>query len=269
MAPEKRLNSADRKRLIIEAALPLFASRGVEGTTTKQIAQAADVSEALLYKYFPSKESIYEQMLDFLCTQVQSAAEQLVKMPKNTNSMVHVIYATLYFIYIGAESPEEKKMKTRLLSFSLLEDGKLIRSLLEKRFKIWIPHIVASMEAARDAGDMHEDDTPYDVKVWIIHHLAVGFSNMDMQENLVEYGCDEKGVLEHMARFALRGVGLKESAIDTYFNPEALYHFSVGIINQAIEKEKEYETSDDNSNDSKFCLRKLGRDSGGKGREDR
>ena len=47
-APRLRLDSEARRRRIVDAALPLFARKGFAGTTTKEIAEAAEVSEALL-----------------------------------------------------------------------------------------------------------------------------------------------------------------------------------------------------------------------------
>lgn len=235
MTNEKRLKSEDRKRSIIQAALPLFAAKGVEGTTTKQIAQAAKVSEALLYKHFPSKESLYEQIQEFMCSQAGMAASELVKMPCNTNSMIHVLYATLYLIYIGAESEEERQITSRLLSFSMLEDGDLMRTFLDNRFRVWIPQIIELMKAAQEAGDLDADDTPLELKVWMVHHLAVGFLKMNMQQ-IIDYGLEPKEILAHMARFAFRGVGLKKEAMNTFFNAEALYHFSVGLVNKVNEE---------------------------------
>ena len=58
-----RLDAEERRAAIIEAALPLFARKGFSGVLTKELAQAAGVSEALLYKHFPSKQAIYEGIL--------------------------------------------------------------------------------------------------------------------------------------------------------------------------------------------------------------
>ncbi len=48
---------------IIEAASSLFASNGFKGTTTREIAKAAGISEALLFKHFPTKRALYAAIL--------------------------------------------------------------------------------------------------------------------------------------------------------------------------------------------------------------
>ncbi|MCV2370630.1 TetR/AcrR family transcriptional regulator [Roseateles oligotrophus] len=46
------------RRLVIQTAVDLMTSQGFEGTTMKQIARAAELGDATIYKYFPSKEKL-------------------------------------------------------------------------------------------------------------------------------------------------------------------------------------------------------------------
>jgi AcrR family transcriptional regulator len=43
---------------ILSAALRLFASQGFDGTTTRDLAQAASVAEGTLFRHFPNKKAI-------------------------------------------------------------------------------------------------------------------------------------------------------------------------------------------------------------------
>jgi AcrR family transcriptional regulator len=43
---------------VIRAALTLFVRQGIDGTTTKEIARAAEVAEGALYRHFPSKNDL-------------------------------------------------------------------------------------------------------------------------------------------------------------------------------------------------------------------
>ncbi|MBN1641625.1 MAG: helix-turn-helix transcriptional regulator [Anaerolineae bacterium] len=51
-----------RERLM-EAAWQLFSDRGYEETTVAEIAEAADVAKGTFFNYFPTKESIAEQIM--------------------------------------------------------------------------------------------------------------------------------------------------------------------------------------------------------------
>ncbi len=58
-----RISGAERRHLIVEAAIHLFAKYGFRGATFKQIALAAGVSEASLYQYFSTKAELYALVL--------------------------------------------------------------------------------------------------------------------------------------------------------------------------------------------------------------
>jgi AcrR family transcriptional regulator len=49
---------AQTRTRILSAALRLFASQGFDGTTTRDLAQAASVAEGTLFRHFPNKKAI-------------------------------------------------------------------------------------------------------------------------------------------------------------------------------------------------------------------
>ena len=63
-APGRRLAAADRREQILREAMRCFASNGFRGTTTREIAAAVGITEAALYRYFPSKQSLYDAIVD-------------------------------------------------------------------------------------------------------------------------------------------------------------------------------------------------------------
>lgn len=52
----------DKRRLILDAALRVFAERGYHGTAVPEVAQAAKVSTGTLYHYFESKELLVNEV---------------------------------------------------------------------------------------------------------------------------------------------------------------------------------------------------------------
>lgn len=60
----RRLPGAERRAAILRAALPLFAAHGFSGTTTRDLARAAGVTEPVLYRHFPSKGDLFEAVLE-------------------------------------------------------------------------------------------------------------------------------------------------------------------------------------------------------------
>src|ERR687889_817967 len=60
-----RMAAEDRRLQIALTAMRLFSERGFRGTTTKEIAQAAGVSEAIIFRHFATKEELYTAIIDY------------------------------------------------------------------------------------------------------------------------------------------------------------------------------------------------------------
>ncbi len=52
-----------RREQILQTAVDLFSKRGFKGTTTKEIAKASGVSEAMVFRHFASKDELYGAIL--------------------------------------------------------------------------------------------------------------------------------------------------------------------------------------------------------------
>src|SRR6266700_6876928 len=58
-----RLPAPDRKKQLLEIAMKLFSEQGFDGTSTREIAEAAGVNEALIFRHFRSKEDLFWAVL--------------------------------------------------------------------------------------------------------------------------------------------------------------------------------------------------------------
>jgi AcrR family transcriptional regulator len=56
--------AAARREQILETALKLFAERGFDATSTRQIAKEVGVAEGLIFHYFPTKASLLTAILE-------------------------------------------------------------------------------------------------------------------------------------------------------------------------------------------------------------
>src|SRR5215510_13159753 len=63
-ASAARTAGEERRQRILVEATRCFAARGFAGTTTRELAAGAGVTEAALYRYFPSKEALYSALID-------------------------------------------------------------------------------------------------------------------------------------------------------------------------------------------------------------
>src|ERR1700733_12156366 len=98
-----RLDSEERRKAIVTAAVPLFARNGFAGTTTKELAEAASISEALLFRHFPSKRHLYSEILRLGC-EGDPALERLAALEPSTATPVHMIrFMVRSFLFGGGE----------------------------------------------------------------------------------------------------------------------------------------------------------------------
>src|SRR5947209_18139851 len=61
--PAARMRKADRRRQLMQHAKQLFVTLGYQHTTTEKIAQAAGVTEPVLYRHFNSKKTLFIEVL--------------------------------------------------------------------------------------------------------------------------------------------------------------------------------------------------------------
>lgn len=74
----RRLPAHERRRQILIAAIRVFARGGFHGATTKEIAAEAEVAEALLYRYFESKQALFVQAMQLTASRMISDVEEIL-----------------------------------------------------------------------------------------------------------------------------------------------------------------------------------------------
>ena len=62
--PKRARNQAAKKQALLQAALGLFASKGYDGTTTREIAASAGCAEGLIHRYFKGKAGLLTAMIE-------------------------------------------------------------------------------------------------------------------------------------------------------------------------------------------------------------
>lgn len=68
----------DKKTQIIESAIELFAEKGYEGTSIRDLATKADVNVAMINYYFGSKEKLFESMVQLKAAYTKDMLEEIV-----------------------------------------------------------------------------------------------------------------------------------------------------------------------------------------------
>jgi AcrR family transcriptional regulator len=224
---DQRLTSEQRREAIVRAVLPLFARKGFANTTTRELAEAAGVSEALIYKHFPSKESLYAEIQFTGCKDKDHGLEKLAGVEPSTSTLVHIIYYLLRSIVMGKPGDTISwETKHRLILNSCLEDGEFTRVLYENRFSCCFNKVEACLDAAEKAGDLIQTPISRENRVRFAHHLAAMIAiNHLPKKPVIDYRVDREELLNQVTWFVLRGLGMTDAAIARYYNPKALSVF--------------------------------------------
>jgi AcrR family transcriptional regulator len=123
-----RLTGAERRRVIIEAALTLFARNGFRGTTTKEIALAAGCSEATVFKHFATKDELYSAILETHAGIEETLAQaRQVAGRKDDAGVLRAVGLK------GLTQMEHDSSLMRLLLFSALEGHPLAQTFFESK----------------------------------------------------------------------------------------------------------------------------------------
>jgi AcrR family transcriptional regulator len=217
-----RMTSDLRRQLILGAAKRCFARNGFAGTTTRSVAAAAAISEALLFKHFPSKAALYAEILAEEC-EADPVLGHLLGQEPSTAALVELVRGMArHFVHLSdGPDHEEDAQRLRLMATSHLDDGEFARLLYAKVEKLIGAMFTASLEAAIAAGDAARLAGPPLNLFWFAHHTALtaALTRLPAVPCLV-YG-DAAGLERQLCEFLLRGIGLNEAAIAAHLTRES------------------------------------------------
>jgi AcrR family transcriptional regulator len=136
----RRLSAEDRHKQLLSVAVAVFSKHGFEATTTKAIADAAGVSEGIIFQHFATKDDLYADILDYKAQEsgVEEWKEELRKCAERCDdeglvrSLVERILQSLrldpqfhrlmYQAALGGHALPKIMAERRLPFFSFLRD---------------------------------------------------------------------------------------------------------------------------------------------------
>lgn len=217
-----KLSSEARRSAIIKAVRRVFAEKGFHGTTTRELAQAAGVSEALLFKHFPNKEALFTAMLMTCCTEQEIGRfERLKELEPSALTLVQMVH-TLVAFFLDRNENEELVIQHRLMLRSLAEDGEFARHVYVRISENWLPGIVACVDAAVAAGEADRGPVQADLACWFAHSLSFMVHLLHLPTNpAINFRVRRKALIEQCVWFLLRGMGLKSTFIKQNYGKKA------------------------------------------------
>ncbi|MDF0645370.1 MAG: TetR/AcrR family transcriptional regulator [Nitrospira sp.] len=162
-----RSSGQERQAGLIAAAAALFAAKGFNGTTTREIAKAAGVSEALVFKHFPTKRALYAAILaeKVSVDELLGAVEESAR--KRDDRRVFMLIAGFRI------RPGVDPTLLRLLLFSALEGHELSDIFFAKHHKVFYDHLATYIQLRIEEGAFRDVDSLLAARAFIgivVHH---------------------------------------------------------------------------------------------------
>ncbi len=212
------MNSDLRRQLILSAAKRCFAHHGFAGTTTKSVAAAASISEALLFKHFPSKSALYAEILAEEC-EADPALLELRNLPPSTQTLVRLVRGMVQHFMAATSAPDQREVqRLRLMITSQLDDGEFASLIYEKIGEMIGPMFTASLLRAIEAGDALRTGREPQNLFWFTHHAILMVALTQLPAIPCLSYADAGDIERQVCEFVLRGIGLSETALATHLN---------------------------------------------------
>ncbi|HEY5884565.1 MAG TPA: TetR/AcrR family transcriptional regulator [Pyrinomonadaceae bacterium] len=199
-----RMSAEERKVQILRVAVGLFSKKGFGGTTTKEIAQAAGVSEAMVFRHYSTKQELYTAILDHkACSGDAMDPKELVAEALQEKDD----WAVFHRLALGAlEHHEADPEFQRLLLHSALEGHELAQMFFEK-FVERVYAMLGSYIAGRQRdGAMANIDPAIIVRSFIgmIVHHSLNNNLWDPKRRLLKISNEEAA--RHFTDILLNGI---------------------------------------------------------------
>jgi AcrR family transcriptional regulator len=232
--PAARMAAEERRLQILRVAISLFAQKGFRGTTTKEIAHAAGVSEAIIFRHFATKEELYSAILDHkacasgglddICNGVAGAVES-----KDDRAVFEGVALTLL------EHHEEDTEFMRLLSHAALEGHELTQMFWQRNVLQMYDLLGSYIRERQREGAFRQMEPKVAVRAFlgmIIHH-SVNNNLWDQKRSVLDITNEEAA--RQFTEILLKGI---EARTDTARTQHTGRRFAAGVQRTTAKKKQ-------------------------------
>ena len=205
----QRMSGDDRRRQILQTAVSLFSAHGFSGTTTRKIAEAAGVSEAMVFKHFSTKEDLYGAILH-----EKACEEGSHRFPWDSNEPLQKAieekddFGVFYHIALHAMNKQQADVGfMRLMFFSALEEHELAERFFREFVSKVYDFIGGYVTERQKDGAMREVNPRVVVRAFIgmILHHSLNNILWDKKQTLLKISNEDAA--KNFAEIILHGIG--------------------------------------------------------------
>lgn len=205
--PEGRMSGDERRQQILQVAIDLFSKHGFRGTTTRQIANAAGVSEAMVFRHFATKDDLYGAILS------DKACHDGMKFPWEQDPVLQDAierkddFAVFYNFALNALTKQQSDVGfMRLVFFSALEEHDMAENFF-REFITKIYEFIGGYIESRQADGVMRDIKPrvaVRALMGMILHHSLNNLLWDKNRHLLDISNEEAA--KNFAEILLKGI---------------------------------------------------------------
>ncbi len=145
----QRLTAAQRRDLIVQKAIELFAHQGFRATRVKDIAEGVGTSDALVFQHFPTKRELYAAILDELCARRHFTEVEQILYYAPEYDVADILRRICVWVL---EQTEKEPAWLRLILYAALEQDEGAPQLVEEHFQRIIDYVAYEVEEGQREG---------------------------------------------------------------------------------------------------------------------
>lgn len=201
-----RLTASERREQLIQVAVDLFSRKGFNGTTTREIAVAAGVTEAIIFRHFETKQQLYLAIIDRKINSPGSAAWITALRGHMERDDDEAVVRTLISAIVDTHRTDPKF--ERLMIYAALEGQEIAL--------IYIRQLTAAIvDAFRQYFARRQKPTGKsfspDIALAAIAGMAAHYSVSKYVYALKEACISDEDAIQDFTRIALAGLSLQDS----------------------------------------------------------
>ena len=195
----------ERRSQILQIAIKLFSQCGFRGTTTKEIARAAGISEAIIFRHFTTKNELYHAILDYKACEGNAANPFELVADAMAAKDDERVFSELMLNALNKHESDPEFI--RLLFHSALEGHELADIFVERNILPIYEFLSAYIEERQKDGAIRPDIKPRVIVrafVGMMIHHALNNSLWDKKRRLLDISNEEAA--RNFAEILLQGI---------------------------------------------------------------
>jgi AcrR family transcriptional regulator len=197
----KRMPSRERREQILQTAVELFAKRGFAEVTTREIAGAANINEATIYKHFASKEELFDAVVSYFGNQVVERTKAVeIQLDEDLRSNLTTI-ASNVIRYVR----EDPKIM-RLMLYSALQEHSFAEDMFRQSLNVIFQKTETLIRSNQEEGKVRKDIDPYYAALSFIGVLVYFNLARTVVLKRVFSHLDEETFIRHVVDIFLKGI---------------------------------------------------------------